>query len=86
MRYRGQWRGRGKEEGGRAHRSETMYLLSVRNSEVFDNYLFLPISSLTTKVNIIVLLRKQKFVKKLTKKKKKNLSLGGKGDTLYYKT
>lgn len=49
----------GEEEGGRAHRSETMYLLSVMNSEVFDNYLFLPISSLTTKVNIIVLLRKQ---------------------------
>lgn len=58
MRYRGN--GGGGEGGGeRAHRSETMYLLSVRNSEVFDNYLFLPISSLTTKVNVIVLLRKQ---------------------------
>lgn len=46
------------EEGQREHQSETTYLLSVRNTEVFDNYLFLPISSSTTKISIVVLLRK----------------------------
>lgn len=66
-----------RREGGREHWSETAYLLSVRNTEVFDNNLFLPISS-STKWSILVLLRRSMNI--CYKTHNKNLSLGERGD------